>query len=194
MDLTSVRESTAVALMNAEKLYRARRDFARAETLLKRAAELDPDNPKCYEKLGSLYNITGRLPEALVQMERMSKVDPANPYCYLNIGKLSTRLKQYDKAENAFRNAIKAAPNLSVGYRELARLYLTGSANLEKALELAKKAVDMEPSAENFFVLSWACDVNGDRPAALKAINEAIRLEPRNPKYRQIHERIKSGN
>lgn len=193
VDLDSVRESTALALMNAEKLYRVRKDFRKSETLLKRAVQLDPGNPKYYEKLGSLYNMTGRLPEALIQMERMSKVDPANPFCYLNMGKLSIRLEQYEKAETAFRNAISVAPNLSVGYRELARFYLTSGANLPKALELAKKATDMEASAENFFVLSWAYDVNRDRPAALNAIKKAIRMDPKNRNYRQIHERIRTG-
>lgn len=192
-DLVSARASAALAFLNAEKLYRARKDFGRCEALLQRAAVLDPDNPKCFESLGSLYNMTNRLPEALRQLERMSRIEPDNPYCYLNIGKISTRLKQYDKASRAFRNAINAAPQQSLGYRELARLYLT-TGKIVEAGKLAQKAVSLEASAENLFILSWASDVNGDRALAAKAIEEALRLDPKNAKYLQIHERIKSGN
>lgn len=193
-DLASTRASTALALLNAEQLYRVRNDFARCEALLKRAAELDPENPKCFEKLGSLYNMTGRLPEALRQLERMSQIDPSNLYCYLNIGKISTKLKQYQRAERAYLNAISAAPNQSLGYQGLARLYLTTRDELARARQLAEKAVAMEQSAENFFILSWAFDVNGDRDQAAKAIKQALGLEPNNAKYRQINERIKNTN
>ena len=193
-DLPSARASAALAFLNAEKLYRARQDLRRSELLLKRAVELDSNNPKCFERLGSLYNMTNRLPEALRQLERMSRIEPLNPYCYLNIGKIATRLKQYDNAERAFRNAIKAAPQLSLGYRELTRLYLMTNAALAEARELAQKAVSLDPSAESFFVLGWACDLNGDRTGALKAIEKAINMEPDNWKYRQAYERIKSGN
>ncbi|MBL7153169.1 MAG: tetratricopeptide repeat protein [Phycisphaerae bacterium] len=193
-DLHSARASAAQALLDAETLYRARKDFGRSEALLQRAVALDSNNSKCFERLGSLYNMTNRFSEAVRQFERMSQIEPSNPYCYLNIGKISIRLKQYDNARRAYLKAMKAAPQLSLGYRELARLYLTTNAALEEARELARKAVSLDASAESFFVLGWACDLNGDRAEASKAIQEALRLEPKNSKYRQIYERIKSGD
>lgn len=193
-DLVSARASAAVAFLNAEKLYRAGRDLVRSEVLLKRAVELDSNNPECFERLGSLYNMTNRLGEALRQLERMSEIEPSNPYCYLNIGKISVRLKQYDNAERAYRSAIQVAPKQSPGYRELARLYLARGVKPGQAREFAQTAVSLEASAENFFVLSWASGANGDHAQALKAIEEALRLEPKNSKYGQVYERIKDEN
>lgn len=192
-DLTAARESLAQTLLDAENLYRTARDFRKSELLLQRLVAVDPNNSKGFEKLGSLYNMTNRLPQAIRQFERMSRIDPSNIYCYLNIGKISIRLKQYDNAESAYQRAISAAPKKSLGYRELARLYLTQRTKFTQARQLAQKAVTIEASAENFFILSWASDVNGDHTQASKAIKEALRLDPKNPKYRQINERIKSG-
>jgi tetratricopeptide (TPR) repeat protein len=112
----------------------------------------------------------------------------------LNIGKISTKLKKYDAAEAAYAKVITIAPQQAVGHRELSRLYLITNTKLVEAGKLALKAVNLEPSAESFFVLGWALYLNGDRGGASKAIQEAITLEPSNPKYRQIYERIKGTN
>lgn len=186
--LASARASVAQALIDAEKLYRDRKDFSRSEALLKRA---------------------------VVQFERMSEIQPNNPRSYLNIGNISTRLGRFGQAERAYKKAIVVAPRESVGYRKLSQLYLRKNTvvapresaeyrslsqlylkkntKLAEARTFAQKAVDLDGSAENLFVLGWACDVNGDRAEAAKAVERAIRLNPKNLKYRQVYERIKRG-
>ncbi len=65
---------------------------------------------------------------------------------------------------------------------------------LPEARKLAEKAVALEKTGENFFILSWACNVNGDRASAMSAIQQAIKLEPGNIEYRQMYEQLKRGN
>ena len=60
----------------------------------------------------------------------------------------------------------------------------------EKPTALMGRSI--EPSAESFFVPGWALYPNVDRSGTSKAIQEAITLGPNNPKYRQIHEHLKS--
>ncbi len=122
----------------------------------------------------------------------MSEIQPNNPRCYMNIATISIRLGRFDKAESAYQKVIVVAPMESIGYRKLAQLYLNKNTKLAEARTLAQKAVDLEPSAENLFVLGWACDVNGDRPGAAKVIERAIQLDPNNPIYRNVYERIRS--
>ena len=193
-DLANLRRAVANTHLDAEKLYLARRDIGKTEELLKRAIEIDPDNSSCYERLGALYNMTNRLAEAVSQFQRISEIEPSNIYSYLNIGKISTKLKKHDAAEAAYARVITIAPQQAVGHRELSRLYLMTNTKLVEAGKLAQKALNLEPSAESFFVLGWALYLNGNRSQASKAIQEAITLEPNNPKYRQIYERIKSTN
>jgi len=180
-----------VLAMGAEKLYRARGDLPKAEALLKRAATLDPKNTKCLERLASLYKMSNRIPDALAQFEKIRKLEPENPFCYLNIGILSDQLKRFADAERAFQKAIALAPKQSFGYRYLARLYLRTNSRLPEAKALAERAVALEATADNYFVLGWAYDMNGDTASALAAIDQAIQLEPDNPKYKQIYEIIK---
>jgi tetratricopeptide (TPR) repeat protein len=193
-DVAAIRDSVVRTYLDAEKLYHARGDFGRAEALLKRAIAFDPNNIKIFEMLGSLYSTTNRFPEALRQFERIIEIEPSNHLSYLNIGSISMVLKRFDDAESAYRMAINVAPQQPDGYLDLARLYLTNDKKPVEARKLALQAVRLEASGRSYFVLGWACDVNEDRNGALKAMGEAIRMEPKNAKYRQVYERIKSRN
>ena len=97
-----------------------------------------------------------------------------------------------EKAEQAFRKTVALAPNDPVGYRELARFYLRTNTNVAQAYGLAQKSITLEKNAEAYYLLGWAADVNGDRASALKAMEQAIKLEPNNQQYRNIYERIRA--
>jgi tetratricopeptide (TPR) repeat protein len=193
-DLLDMRKGAIGTYLLAGQMYQAEGNFQKAEEILKRATTLDPSNILCHERLASLYLKYNRLTDAIGSYKRICEINPKDPLGYLNIGILSERLKQTDNAEKAFRKVIEAAPGLSAGYCELAQLYLRTGRGFPEARQLAEKAVALEPSALNYFVLCWACDMNGDAENALKAIVRAIRLEPTNLKYRNVYERIKSRN
>lgn len=184
----------AALAIGAEELYRARGNLQRAEELLKRAKTFDPKNTQSLERLASLYRMSNRIPEALAQFEKLREIEPENAYCYLNIGILSNQLKRFADAESAFKKAVAFAPKKSFGYRYLSRLYLRSNSRLVEAGKLAEEAVRLEVTAENYFVLSWACDMNRDTARALAAIEQAVKLEPYNPKYKQIYEQLKKKN
>jgi len=193
-DLIAMQKGAAETYLLAGQMYQAGKNFQKAEELLKRAATLDPNNILSLERLASLYLTSNRMTDAISLYGKISEINPKDPLCRLNIGILSVRLKQMDKAEKAFREVIEIAPGLSGGYRELAQLYLRTGKGFPEARELAEKAVAIEPTALNYFVLCWACDMNGDSENAIKAILRAIQLEPANLKYRNVYEHIKSRN
>jgi tetratricopeptide (TPR) repeat protein len=193
-DLADMRKGATETYLLAGKMYQAGGDFQRAEEFLKKATTLDPNNILCLEKLASFYITRNRIADAITLYRRVSEIDPKDPICHLNIGILSTRLKQLENAEKAFRKVIEVAPEYSGGYRELAQLYLKAGRGYSEAGALAEKAVALEPTALNYFVLCWARDMNGDSENALKAIERAIQLEPANSKYRNVYEHIKSRN
>jgi tetratricopeptide (TPR) repeat protein len=193
-DLVSTRQTVAQAHTDVGRLYYLRRSSAKAEKLLQRAATLDPEQSECRVMLASLYEQDERLAQALECYEELSRIKPDNVNCHGNIGVISFQLKRYDDAEKAFRKVIELDPNQSFGYHYLAYLYLQTNRKLPEAGKLAEKAVAMEKTGENFFILSWACNVNGDRAGAMSAIQQAIKLEPSNMMYKQMYEQLKKGN
>ena len=193
-DLASVRQTVAQAHTDVGQLYYLRRSSAKAEKLLQRAATLDPEQSECRVLLASVYMQDGRLEQALKCYEQISHIKPDNVNCHGNIGVISFQLQRYDDSEKAFQKVIELDPNQSFGYYYIAYLYLKMNRKLPEARKLAEKAVALEKTGENFFILSWACNVNGDRASAMSAIQQAIKLEPDNIEYRQMYEQLKRGN
>ena len=55
----------------------------------------------------------------------------------------------------------------------------------------AQQAVELEPVAESYYVLCWACLRTGDQPGAVTAIKKAVELAPNHDGYRQLYEKLK---
>jgi tetratricopeptide (TPR) repeat protein len=189
-DLAKMRNDVAETYMYAERIYQALGQAQRTEKLLERAASLAPNNAACRMKLASFYRMNNRLPEALQMCEKLCEIEPKNGVHHLNIGILCAKLNRFADAEEAFREAIALTPESSAGYRSLAKLLLDAGRKLPEARELAERAVALEASAADYFVLGWACDRNGDRDSAISAVKRALELDPGNPKYKQVYERI----
>jgi tetratricopeptide (TPR) repeat protein len=189
-DIITIRKMMAETYSDAEKIYHQKGNIQEAEKLLRRAAALDPNSTKYLMKLGALFQNSRRLPDALKIYEKVAEIEPDNMISHINIGVISMQLKRFDNAEKVFKKVIKLAPKFSGGYRELAQLYLRQATKFPEALDLAKTAVELEETAANYFILSWAYDKNGDTANACSALKRATELDPTNLKYRQMYELI----
>ncbi|MHC4283525.1 MAG: tetratricopeptide repeat protein [Planctomycetota bacterium] len=191
-DMVTMRQMVAENHIKAARIYRAQGQPDKAEELLQKAIALDPENPSCLMELADLYSTRNRPAKALKMYKRISEIEPQNPVCFLNIGIISIQLNRFDDAEEAFRELIKLAPENSSGYRELAWLYLNTKDSYDEARKLAEKAVKLETTAANYYLLACACEMNGDRTNALKAAEQATRLDPGNLEYKQTYQQFKN--
>ncbi|UCF13931.1 MAG: tetratricopeptide repeat protein, partial [Phycisphaerales bacterium] len=87
---------------------------------------------------------------------------------------------------------IELAPEDSRGHRELGWLYLSAKKSFGKARELAERAVKLEKTADNYYLLACACEMSGDKTDALAAAGQAVRLDPSNAEYKRTYQRIGS--
>jgi tetratricopeptide (TPR) repeat protein len=96
------------------------------------------------------------------------------------------RERQYDKAVDSFRQAIKLDPNLAAAYHGLGRVYVN-MGRASDALEPLKTAVRLEPN-NSFVHLNLAIALENLRrfDEALTELNEAKRLSPNDA--RNYHE------
>ena len=193
-DFVETQKLAALTYLEAGQIYRGAGKLHEAEELLKQAAALDPNNVSCLLELASLYQENSQPLKALQIYKRISEIERKNAICHFQIGVLSFQLKLFDDAEEAFRKVLTLEPQQSAGYRELAGLYLKTGKKLPQARQLAEKAVTLEATAANYFVLSWACDKNGDTVNALSAIKRAVNLEPKNPQYLRFYNLIQQRN
>jgi len=190
-DVSSVRHRVAKIYTAAAKVYLAHGDPQTAESHLLRAADLSPSDPECLQLLAWLYERQGRTEEAVAALSRAKENDPENVGVHLRLAALHVRQRQFEAAEEAYLKVIQISPHQAGGYAAMAKLYLQANRKLPEAKRLAVKAVDQEPLARNYFLLSLACQKNGDLTGALSAIERAVALDPEHGEYRQMHEQIR---
>ncbi|MCH7920477.1 MAG: tetratricopeptide repeat protein [Planctomycetes bacterium] len=187
-DFRDMQKNAAITHINVGRMYRNQGQPEKAERLFKQAAGLDPQNVTCFLELASLYEERKQAARSLQMRRRVRDLQPSSASSYLMIGILSAHLGHMDDAEEAFRAMVTLAPAKPEGYRELARLYLKLGKDLAQARRLSEKAVSLEASAANYFVLGWACDATGDSAMALPALRQAVALDPDNEQYvRRLH-------
>jgi tetratricopeptide (TPR) repeat protein len=182
-EMANATEGLLDQIRSGADLYLSAGKFDTAERLLQRGLELDPNNIGCLERLALVYQSQKRNADALALFLKVRDIQPGNPICFLNLGSVYSQLRRFEEAQAAYQKVIELMPKESKGYSELARLYLRAGRNPSAALGLAQVAVDLEGSAENYWLLSWAQDTNGNRGAAIGAIEQAVRLSPDNEKY-----------
>jgi len=170
--------------------YLMNKRSAKAEQLLLRAAQLDPENTVSRMVLASFYQQAGRNDQALRLYEELTRIEPGRVDHYMNKAICAAMLGQLGRAEKAFQEIIRLYPTQTIGYRELARFYLMTGTKPAEALQLIRKAVDINSSAKNFYLLSWACDINKDQQGAIEAIRQALQLEPNNENFKKIFQRL----
>jgi tetratricopeptide (TPR) repeat protein len=148
-----------------------------------RAAELDARNIVVRQSLAKALASADRAPEAMKVIEELRRLQPRNPDHLLAQAGLHQQMNRPEAAEAALRQAIDIAPDDPRAAAILARQYLASRRQLADAQRLAERVIQLQPTAENFFVLSSVCRANQDLSGARQALEEALRLDPRNPHY-----------
>lgn len=189
-DFVQTQKDAAITYRNVGRLYRKQAHEQVAEELLKQAVGFDPNNMNCLLDLGSLYQAKREPAKALQTYKRITHQRPNHPLGHFLAGNMLVHFKQWDEAERAYGKVISLAPKKSDGYRELARLYLQRRQKLPQARQLAEKAVSLETISSNYYVLGWACEMNGDSVGAIPPLKRATELEPGNQNYQYLYRMV----
>ncbi len=124
--------------------------YLEAETHLKIAVKLNQEYPDAYNNLGNVYLAMGRWDEAITQFEKCFDFilyQPNFPQVYTNIGMAYARKGDPDKAEEAFRIAIKLNHKFCPAYLNLADL-LSKAGQKNEAIMEYEKVIQICPNSQ----------------------------------------------
>ncbi len=168
---------------------------AEAESSLRQLLAEDPDDMRAYLALGGVYSSQEKYAdaaklydEAVAHLEkpdakvRTDGAQTANWNVYYQRGIAYERLKQWDKAEPSFREALKLAPDQPQVLNYLGYSLVDMNRNLEEALGMIQKAVDLRPS-DGYIVdsLGWAYFRLNRFDEAVVQLERAVSLRPDDP-------------
>lgn len=185
-DEAVARQSAAEIYLGAGQVRVSLGDVATGEQLLLRAVQLCPRDIESRMVLAWLYGRQGREEEAARVLDQVTRIAPDQPTVLVRVGLIQEELRRFDKAEAAWRRVTELSPHQARPLTALVQLALGRNQDLAEAVVWAEKAVELEPLAGNYALLSLVCQRSGDRTAAIAAAEQACRLEPGNADYQRL--------
>ena len=121
-----------------------------------------------------------RWSDAAAQLQAAEKLAPKAAEVALKQGDVYQGAARWGEARSSYLKAIELEPRNPVPYNNLAWMTVLRNGEAGKAVELARKAVELSPNSSPFHdTLGWAERAAGNLPGALRSLQRAIELEPR---------------
>ena len=162
-----------------------------AEQAFRRASELEPRRASPYFQLAKLCRKQKRLEEAQHYLSQTVELKPHWAKAWRLIGECFLEQGKDAEAMNGFKKALKINGNDAAALSGLAVLYARVDSNLEIALSLARRSVELEPNSVLFCrrlaELLWQ---NRELEEALALCRQAMAMAPGDDEIRLLQERI----
>lgn len=155
-----------------------------AKEILAAAVETDPDEYRGYLALGGVYASLKEYEDAAALYERaIAHIDTSDSTfwpLYYRMGIAYERIKQWDKAEAAFKHALELSPDQPDVLNYLGYSWIDMNINLDEGLEMIRKAVERRPR-DGYIVdsLGWVYYRLGRFEEAVTELEKATDLRPR---------------
>ncbi len=148
--------------------------------LLKKKLEQEPTSPRLYNDLGDLYQKLGLMHEAVAQYEEAIHADANNFDAHTKAAHAYFKLKEFSKAESAFRASLHVNPKSVDSLIGLFRIYYLQD-KTEEAIVIGEKIVQAKPDNVEFHLLLKNMYIRkGDQAKALQQLLKLESLTPQN--------------
>lgn len=144
-------------------------DWAGAESEIRRAIELDPNNPRPPNFLSQLLSQQKKFDEAIFQATRARQLDPLSLPRALSYGERLVDARRYDEAMAIFQALLSRDPNFANTHWDIGWAYL-GKGMYRESIAPYQKAFDLDPDplTKGYLAISFARV--GQRDEALKQL------------------------
>ena len=168
------------------KVYLAQRDFAHAEPDLLKAIEIDQKFEAANLLLASLYVATDRQDQAIQKLTAFGEQNKSVP-ALLQLSSIYEKIKNYPAARDTYEKLLAINGSNAVALNNLAIIYSERFDQVDKALDLAKRARSAFPDNPSFAdTLGWVMFKKGDYRNALPLVQEGAAKLADNPEV-QYH-------
>lgn len=158
------------------------KNYSQAETALKKAIDLQPLWPAPHSNLARLYLLQGRKQEAVQRLKGAIESNPKNREAYLSLAMLYEQDNDFTNSMEIYELALKHNPQFWFAANNLAFLISEESQNaadLERAMQLAKKALQLQPNNPAVLdTIGWVHYRMGQYSQALNTIEKALQIAP----------------
>lgn len=160
--------------------YEEIQDFTRAAENYEKYVKAGAANPfPAWLKLAQTYQKLNQPAQAIEAFREALKINPDDLNCNYNLAKLLAETNQYNEAEAVFEKlAAMNKRDAATYYGQIMQMY-DRARNYEKAVEAARKIVELNPKNEvALYNLAIMYDRLGRLEDAVQTLNETLALKP----------------
>ncbi|MDM8524263.1 tetratricopeptide repeat protein [Desulfococcaceae bacterium HSG8] len=161
-------------------MWEEKGDLDKAISDYTRILEINPELVKAYHDRGTAWGKKGEYEKAIADLDKALEAEPNEAVLYDTRGNAWQMKGNYDRAINDYVRALELNPSLFVPYNNLAWLLATCSdpayRSGNKALELAKRAVELNHDVSMLDTLAAAYAEAGKFDDAVETMKKIIRL------------------
>jgi len=160
-------------------VYFFKKDFDKALNTITTALVAGLYDQRLYFARGFLYFFCKQdYNLAIDSFTESLKIKPDNKEAYFYLAVIYDKIGNTEKVYENLKKAIYYAPDMAKAYNYLSYRYAEAGINLDEALEMAKKAIELEPDNAAFLdTIGWVFYKRGELPEAKKFLEEAVLLE-----------------
>jgi TolB-like protein len=149
-------------------------DWKGRAATLRRALQLDPQDPNLISSAAVMLENLGRISEALGLRRKAVALDPANPSLRTGLASNYALSRRLDEAREEMMRALEFSPDITYGQAGLAR-YLLRQGNVGEALIEAEKEKTEWPRLTVLAMVYWRMQDTAKSDAALSRLIEGYR-------------------
>ncbi len=148
-------------------IYLMENKLAKARQMLQESVRLNSSLRLAHYNLALLEEKQGNIPLAISEYEKELKINPENVRAHFNIARLYRESGEKELEISHLEKAVEIAPDFQIGLLYLAKAYLDEGKYLDKAINLAKKGIKLNPNNKyavfGYYILSDIYSLMGDQ-------------------------------
>ena len=168
------------------ELHEAYNNLTAAVRVYETATQVHPSYLPVHTHLGEVLIKQRAFEKAALTYQKATEIAPDDSQTWLKLGVIYINQQQFERAIAAFKRAIVVDSTAAEAYNNLARLYSGLGKEMQQAIDLAKHAVSLAPTARHYDTLAYTYYRNTQYAEALEAIHQAIALAPDTDAYNNL--------
>jgi tetratricopeptide (TPR) repeat protein len=185
------------------RVYAAQKDGDKVFSTLMKMIEADPDNLNAYFQLSAYYHSQRKIDEAVAKLQEIIKRRPDNPrqmaQAHLISGMLEAERSRHDEAIKHYEKSLNFDSRSVASAIAMNNLAWTmaehNKGNLDKAADLAQRAIELLPSASFYDTLGYVFHKRRLYGLAVDRYQKAIEKAPNEVNYHlHLAEALKENN
>ncbi len=170
-----IRPDFVISQYSMGLLYNRKGNYEKARTHLKKAMELDKNYLETYFTLADTYYEMDSSEQAISLLLHYVEEKPEKGRAWNLLGLSAKKMKDYDKADLYYSQAIAAQPALTDPYYNLGNLHIFTLENFEKAKGYFQDYLALQPNDPDALIrLACAQAALGEKDEALASIEGAL--------------------